>query len=58
MGLPEGVVEQRASGQALFSTDQLALVWKLRGDGRFLWNSTMTNISGATVGPCAIIAQR
>jgi hypothetical protein len=42
----------------LFSTDQLALVWKLRGDGRFLWNSTMTNISGSTVGPCAIIAQR
>ncbi len=58
VGLPEGIVEQRMSDQAFFSTDSLAFLWKFRGDGHFLWNSTMTNINGAVVGPAAIIAKR
>jgi hypothetical protein len=57
-GLPEGVVEQRMSDQAFFSTDVIAIVWKLRGCGRFLWNSQATNINGAAVGPAAVIAKR
>jgi len=57
-GLPEGIVEQRVSEEFFFNTDTLALVWKFRGDGRFLWNSTATNINGATVGCAAVTAVR
>ena len=58
IGIPEGSVERRLSDQAFFNTDTLALTFKFRGDGKMLWNSTATNINGATVGPCAVIAQR
>jgi HK97 family phage major capsid protein len=58
IGLPEGAVERRMSDQVLFTVDELAIVWKFRGDGQFLWKSTMTNINGASIGPCAVIAPR
>ncbi len=58
VGLPEDAVESRMSAEALFTTDQLAFLWKFRGDGRFLWATTMTNVNGKTVGPAAILAPR
>ena len=58
IGMPEGSVQRLISDQVLFTTDELAILWKFRGDGKFLWNTTMTNLNGATVGPAAIIAQR
>jgi HK97 family phage major capsid protein len=58
IGLPDGALERRASADVLFTTDQIALIFKFRGDGRFLWNTTVTSLNGATVGPAAIIAQR
>jgi hypothetical protein len=58
VGLPPDAVESRVSDQKYFDTDSLGYAWKIRADGHFLWNSTMTNINGAVVGPCAVIAQR
>ena len=43
VGIPEGSVEQRVSDQLYFDTDRLALVFKFRGDGQFIWSGTMTN---------------
>jgi HK97 family phage major capsid protein len=58
VGLPERALERRASADVLFSTDQIALIFKFRGDGRFLWNSQVTLLNGDIVGPAAIIGQR
>ena len=58
VGLPDNVLERRASADVFFQNDEIALLWKLRGDCKSLWGSTMTNVNGATVGNAAIIAQR
>ncbi len=60
-GIPDGAVEQRASDQQLFDTDRLSILWKLRGCGRFTWNSTVTSYSEPTpktYGPCVVLASR
>ena len=28
------------SGEGYFDTDRVAFLWKFRGDGKWLWNST------------------
>jgi Phage capsid family len=58
IGLPENALERRMSDQFLYAADELAITWKFRGDGRFLWSSQITNLNGALVGPAAIIQQR
>lgn len=58
IGLPENAVERRMSDQALWNLDELAIIWKFRGDGRYLWNSTVTNINGQTLGPAVVLATR
>ena len=57
MGLPDNVLELRHRGR-FFENDEIALLWKLRGDCKSLWGSTMTNVNGVTVGNAAVIAQR
>ncbi len=57
-GVPEGAIEQRVSDQQFFSTDTLAVLFKLRGCGRFTWNTTATDYSGNTIGPCVVLASR
>jgi HK97 family phage major capsid protein len=57
-GFPLNSVEERVSDQVLWNTDQLAIVWKFRGTGRFLWQGPATSPYGTTVGPCAVVAQR
>ncbi len=58
IGMPEGSLERRSSEHVFFNNDELALIFKFRGDGKFIWGTTATNVNGATVGPCAVIAQR
>jgi HK97 family phage major capsid protein len=58
VALPENYVEQTSSDQQFFNQDTVAFKWKLRCDGRFIWRTPLTNINGAQVGPCAIIAAR
>lgn len=52
-GMPEGIVESRASDQYAFLTDLVSFGFKLRIDGHFMWNSTRVDINGQTVGPGA-----
>lgn len=56
VGMPEDAVEARASDQNQFSTDVVALVFKFRGDGNFIWPSTMTDEAGNKIGPAAILS--
>jgi len=58
VGLPPDAVESTRSEHLLFDTDSIALKWKMRADGKLLWPKQLTNINGAQVGPCAIIAKR
>jgi HK97 family phage major capsid protein len=58
VGMPPGSVESRFTDQQFFTTDALAFLWKVRIDGHFLWNSTVTNVNGAIVGPAAVLAAR
>jgi HK97 family phage major capsid protein len=57
-GVAADVMEARYSEYRLYDTDQVPFMFKMRGDGRPLWSSTMTNINGATVGMAATIQQR
>jgi len=59
-GIPEGVVEQRVSSELYFQQDLLALVFKFRGDGAFIWSAPVLQASGGGqfLGPAAVIAPR
>jgi HK97 family phage major capsid protein len=58
IGMPEGAVDLHWGTENLFSTDQMALKFTYRGDGRFVWPNTMTIPDGTVVGPASIVAQR
>lgn len=55
VGMPEGIVEARMSGERYFDTDSVVIAFKLRGDGKWLWNSTSLDAQGNVIGPCAVI---
>jgi hypothetical protein len=57
-GLKEGAIEQRASQEALFSTDLVAILWKMRCDFHPLWNTTSKSYNGNVIGPASVIQQR
>jgi HK97 family phage major capsid protein len=56
VGLREDAVESRISTDRLFELDELAIVFKLRGDGNFLWPNTMTVGDGTKVGPASVLS--
>jgi HK97 family phage major capsid protein len=55
VGMPADSVEQRVSSHRYFDQDMLALAFKWRGDGRFLWNTTSKDANGNAIGPAAVI---
>ena len=58
IGMPEGSTDIHLGDEFLFDRDEISLKFKLRGDGRFIWASTMTLTDGTVVGPASVVAQR
>jgi HK97 family phage major capsid protein len=57
-GLPDDAVGGRLTFEKFYDSDEVAFLWKFRGDGHWIWSGTMTDGSGNTVSPCSVIAQR
>lgn len=55
VGMPDDAIEARMSDEKYFDTDLVAFCWKLRGDGKWLWNSTSQDANGNAIGPVAVI---
>lgn len=53
VGMPEGIIQSRASDQYAFQQDLTSFAWVLRIDGQFLWNAKTVDINGVAVGPAA-----
>ena len=55
IGIPEDAVEARMSDERYFDTDSLAILFKFRADGNFLWPNLPSNGSNS-IGPAAALA--